>query len=192
MIDGCLFTVSGKSWRLIPAPRKNVKGVQWLILDSTGRRCTCLFMTPNGRIGTRWELELRYKSQTMWTKRKQRAYRRHKIIEKLDGPTDFSWVVEHENYVPKKRRRMRASTYRRLRKRLVTTPKARPAQNQLKDRHAIGVKGRRYAAANWRFGPETDSRVATKTPSQSINKRFRLVVNANHTFQAFQRADKLM
>jgi hypothetical protein len=57
--------------------------------------------------------------------------RLHKIIEKLGGPTDFSWVVEHENYVPKKRRRMRATTYRRLRKRLVTTPKDQPAQNQL-------------------------------------------------------------
>ena len=99
-------------------------------------------MTPDGRVGTRGELVwIRYRSQRMWTRRKQRAYRHHKIIERLDGPTDFKWVAEHENYVPKKRRRMRSTTYRRLRKRLVTTPKVQPAQNQL-----ANVMGWRLAA----------------------------------------------
>jgi hypothetical protein len=58
-------------------------------------------MTPDGRVGTRCELELRYKSQTMWTK-KRLAHRRHKAIEKLDGPTDFKWVRDHPTYVPEK------------------------------------------------------------------------------------------
>jgi hypothetical protein len=58
----------------------------------------------------------------MWTKKKQRAYSRHKVIEKFDGPTDFMWVMEHENYVPKKPKRQRWTTYRRRRRRLLIPP----------------------------------------------------------------------
>jgi hypothetical protein len=71
---------------------------QWLFLDATGRRCTCLFMTPDGRVGTRTQLELRCKSQTMWTKTRL-THRSHKVIEKLDRPTDFRWVRDHPTYV---------------------------------------------------------------------------------------------
>ena len=139
-IEGPFLVMSGSRWRLIPSQQKNVRGTTWLVQSSKdGRRYRHLLMTPSGLIGTRGELAgIRYRSQRMWTKRKQRAYRRHKIIEKLDGPTDLKWVTEHENYVPKKRRRMRATTYRRLRKRLVTTPKDQPAQKQLAN--AIGRK----------------------------------------------------
>jgi hypothetical protein len=79
-------------------------------------------MTPDGRVGTRAELELRYKSQTLWTK-KRLAHRRHKAIEKLAGSSDFQWVRDHPTYVPEKPKRMRWRTYRRLRKRLMTTPR---------------------------------------------------------------------
>jgi hypothetical protein len=99
-IDGAFFVTSERTWRLVPTPRKNVRGVQWLLLDATGRRCTCLFITPDGTVGTRWELQLRYRSQRLWTRKKQRAWRRQKIIEKLNGPTDFQWVVNHEDFVP--------------------------------------------------------------------------------------------
>jgi hypothetical protein len=119
-IDGPFLEISDTRWRLVPAPRKNVRGVQWLLLDSTGRRCTSLFMTPDGRVGTRWELELRYKSETMWTG-KRLAHRRHKVIEKLDGRTDFQWVRDHTTYVPDRPKRMRRTTYHRLRNRLVAS-----------------------------------------------------------------------
>jgi hypothetical protein len=101
-----------------------------MVRDATGRRRTCLFMTPDGRVGTRGELELRYKSQTLWTK-KRLAHRRHKAIEKLDGPTDFKWVRDHPTYIPEKPKRMRWKTFRRLRKRLVTTPRKQPELDEL-------------------------------------------------------------
>jgi hypothetical protein len=132
-IDGSYLVISDNRWKLVSVQEKNVRGTTWLVQSfKDGRRYRHLLMTPDGRIGTRGELAgIRYRSQRMWTKKKQSALRRQKAIEKLDGPTDFKWVVEHENYVPKKRRRMRATTYRRLRKRLVTTtPKDQPAQSQ--------------------------------------------------------------
>jgi hypothetical protein len=139
-IEGPFLVMSGNRWKLVPTQQKNVRGTTWLVQSSKdGRRYRHLLMTPDGRVGTRGELTgIRYRSQRMWTKRKQRAYRRQKAIEKLDGPTDFSWVVDHENYVPKKRRLMRKTTYRRLRKRLATTPKDQPAQSQLTN--AMGRK----------------------------------------------------
>jgi hypothetical protein len=139
-IDGPFLVMSDNRWKLISVQQKNVPGTTWLVQSSKdGRRYRHLLMTPDGRVGTRGELVgIRYRSQQMWTKKKQRGYRRHKVIEKLDGPTDFDWVTEHENYVPKKRRRMRATTYRRLRKRLVITPKDQPAQNRLAN--AMGRK----------------------------------------------------
>jgi hypothetical protein len=79
-----------------------------------------MFMTPDGRAGTRWELDLRYKSETMWTG-KRLAHRRHKVIEKLAGTTDFQWVPDHPTYVPDRPKRMRRTTYRRLRNRLVAS-----------------------------------------------------------------------
>ena len=115
--------MSGKSWMLVPVRQKNIEGTQWYVRSAgDGRRCTALFMTPDGRVGTRWELELRYKSQTMWT-RKRIAHRRHKAIERLMGPTDYQWVRDHPDYVPDRPKRMRRTTYRRLRKRLTTTPR---------------------------------------------------------------------
>jgi hypothetical protein len=129
-IDGPFLEMSGHRWRLVTAPRKNVRGVQWLLLDATGRRVTTLFMTPDGRVGTRWELDLRYKSETMWTK-KRLAHRRQKVVEQLEGPTEFQWVRDHPNYVPDRPKGMRRTTYRRLRKRLVTTPRKQPELDEL-------------------------------------------------------------
>ena len=91
-----------------------------MLRDATGPRVTAMFMTPDGRVGTRWELDLRYKSETMWTG-KRLARRRHKVIEKLAGTTDFQWVRDHPTYVPDRPKRMRRTTYRRLRNRLVAS-----------------------------------------------------------------------
>jgi hypothetical protein len=137
-IDGPFLVISDNRWKLVSAQQKNVRGTTWLVQSSKdGRRYRHLLMTPDGRVGTRGELAgIRYRSQRIWTKRKQRAYSRHKIIERLDGPTDLQWVVEHENYIPKRRRRMRATTYRRLRNRLVTTPKVQPRRNSWQTRWA--------------------------------------------------------
>ena len=100
---------------------RNVRGVQWHLLDATDRRCTSLFMTPDGRVGTRWELQLRYKSETMLG-RKAPGSPTAQGVEKLVGRTDFQWVREHPNFVPKRPRGMRRTTYGRLRKQLTTTP----------------------------------------------------------------------
>jgi hypothetical protein len=73
----------------------------------------------------------------MWTEKKQRAYHRHKAIEKLDGPTDFAWVQDHPDYVPDKPKLMRQTTFRRLRKRLVTrddAPSWRPEDSAPRSR----------------------------------------------------------
>jgi hypothetical protein len=80
-------------------------------------------MTPDGRVGARGEIGgVKYRSQRMWTKKRQIAYRRHKAIEKLNGPTDFKFVLEHENFVPEKPRLMRTRTYRRIKRRLGAAP----------------------------------------------------------------------
>jgi hypothetical protein len=129
-IDGPFLLMSDRSWRLVPSARKNVLATQWLLLDATGRRCASLFMTPDGRVGTRWELGLRYRSQTLWTG-KRLAHRRHKAIEKLVGRTDFKGVRDHPAYVPDRPKRMRRTTYRRIRKRLTTTPRSAPELDEL-------------------------------------------------------------
>jgi hypothetical protein len=59
------------------------------------------------------------------------AHRRHKVIEKLDGPTDFKWVRDHPTYAPNTPKRTRWKTFRRLRKRLVT-PSKQPELDDLK------------------------------------------------------------
>jgi hypothetical protein len=123
-IVGSFLVISDRSWKLVPTQQKNVKGTQWYVQTEDGRRYRHLLMTPDGSVGTRGELVgIRYRSQRMWTKKKQTAYRRHKVIAKLDGPTDFAWVQAHENYVPDKPKLMRQTTFRRLRKRLVMTPR---------------------------------------------------------------------
>ena len=121
-IDGSFLVMSERAWKLFPTRQKNVGGIQWYVQSQKdGRRYRHLFMAPDGRVGTRVELGLRYRSQRMWTKKKQVAHRRHKAIEKLIGPTDFNWVMDHENYVPEKPKLMRHRTYRRIRKRLEGT-----------------------------------------------------------------------
>jgi hypothetical protein len=87
-------------------------------------------MTPAAAVGTRRELGLRYFSETVWTG-KRLAHRRHKAIEKLVGRADFQWVREHPTYVPDRPKRMRRTTFRRLRKRLVTIPRKHPELDEL-------------------------------------------------------------
>jgi hypothetical protein len=128
---GSFIEMSGCRWALVPIERKNVSGVQWLVLGKGGRRYRHLLVAPDGRVGTRTELGARYKSQTMWTG-KRLAHRRHKVIEKLSGPTSLAWVRDHPTYVPDRPKRMRRSTYRRLRKRLTTTPRKQPELDELR------------------------------------------------------------
>jgi hypothetical protein len=130
-IDGPFLVMSDSRWKLVPTQQKNINGTTWLIQSfRDGRRYRHLLITPDGKVGTRTELGARYKSQTMWTG-KRLAHRRHKVIEKLAGTTDFQWVRDHPTYVPERPRRMRRTTYRRLRKRLVTTPRKHPELDEL-------------------------------------------------------------
>jgi hypothetical protein len=42
-----------------------------------------------------------------------------KVIEKIEGPTDFAWVRQHPHYVPSKRPRgMHPKTFSKLRRKL--------------------------------------------------------------------------
>jgi hypothetical protein len=123
-IDGSFLVMQNQRWKLVPAQQKNIEGTSWVVQSlKDGRRYRYLLMTPDGRVGTRSEIVgIRYKSQRMWAKKKQSAYRRHKAIEKLIGPTDFDFVLKHENYHPEKPRLMRARTYARLCQRITATP----------------------------------------------------------------------
>ena len=54
----------------------------------------------------------------------ERVYRNQHVpmaVEKLAGKTDFKWVRDHPSYVPDRPKRMRRTTYRRLRNRLVAS-----------------------------------------------------------------------
>jgi hypothetical protein len=117
---GSFIEVSGSRWELVPHPSSSSTRwyVRWYVLGSDGRRVTSLLLTPDGRIGTRWELGARYRSQRLWTKKKQRAWQRCKIIQRLEGPTDFRWVQDHPSYVARKPKRMERVTYDRLTRRL--------------------------------------------------------------------------
>jgi hypothetical protein len=63
-------------------------------------------------------LGLKYRSQRLWTK-KRLAWARAKVIERLEGPTDFDWVRDHPDYLPRKPKWMKQARYRKLRKKLV-------------------------------------------------------------------------
>jgi hypothetical protein len=128
---GSFIEISGRRWALVPIRRKNIRGAQWLVQGRDGKRYRHLLVAPEGSVGTRTELGARYKSQTIWTG-KRLAHRRHKVIEKLSGPTSLAWVRDHPNYVPDRPKRMRRTTYRCLRKRLTTTPRKQPELDELR------------------------------------------------------------
>jgi hypothetical protein len=44
---------------------------------------------------------------------------RQKVIERLEGPTEFGWVRAHPDHLPRKPKWMKQARYRKLRKRLV-------------------------------------------------------------------------
>jgi hypothetical protein len=108
-----------RRWELVPHGSSSpVDGVRWYFVGSDGRRVTSLFLTPDGRLGTRWELGLKYKSQRLWT-RKRLAWARLKVIVRLEGPTEFGWVRSHPDHLPGKPKWMKQARYRRLRRKLV-------------------------------------------------------------------------
>jgi hypothetical protein len=116
---GSYLAMSGRGWELVPwASSSRVGGVRWYVRGSDGGLVTSLFVTPDGRVGTRWELGLKYRSQRLWTN-KRLAWARAKVIERLEGPTDFEWVRDHPDHLPAKPKWMKQARYRRLRKKLV-------------------------------------------------------------------------
>jgi hypothetical protein len=79
---------------------------------------TTLFVTPDGEVGSRLELHLKYRSQRLW-RGKRLAWARAKVIERLEGPVDFEWVRDHPEHLPPKPKWMKQAGYRKLRKKLV-------------------------------------------------------------------------
>jgi hypothetical protein len=116
---GSYLEMSGRRWELVPwASTSRVNGVRWYVRGSDGKLVTSLFVTPDGRVGTRWEQGLKYRSQRLWTK-KRLAWARAKVIQRLAGPMDFEWVRDHPDYLPRKPKCMKQARYRKLRKKLV-------------------------------------------------------------------------
>lgn len=126
---GSFIEISGRRWALVPILKRNISGAQWFVQGRDGRRHRHLLIAPDGRVGTRMELGARYRSHAMWRKRPD--LRRHKVIERLAGKTDFNWVRDHPCYVPERPKRMKQARYRRLRKRLVLTPREHPELDEL-------------------------------------------------------------
>jgi hypothetical protein len=126
---GTFLEVKGRKWSVVPLFLDgSTSGVRWYILES-GKRYEHLLLTPDGVVGTRGELirlrRLRYGSQRMWTKKSQRAYRRLRVLQRLEKgqAPSLEWVISHDSYLPKKPKWMKQAGYARLRKRLVTTPR---------------------------------------------------------------------
>jgi hypothetical protein len=117
---GSFIDISGHRWELVPHPSSSSARwyVRWYVSDHTGRRVSSLYLTPTGQLGSRWELGARYRSQRLWTKKRQRAWQRFKVLQRLEGPTDFKWVQDHSSYVARKPKRMERVTYDRLTRRL--------------------------------------------------------------------------
>jgi len=135
-IDGPFLVMSDNRWKLVPTQQKNVKGTTWMVQSSKdGRRYRHLLMTPDGRVGTRTELGARYRSHAMW--RKRLDLRRHKVIERLAGKTDFDWVRNHPTYVPDRPKWMKQARYRRLRRRLMLARRERPELIDVFSRSAL-------------------------------------------------------
>jgi hypothetical protein len=117
---GSFILMGGDRWDLVPHVVDNLTdGVRWFVVEhDTGNRVTSLYYTPTGRLGSRTELGLRHRSARLCTPNRL-AWARMKVIEKIDGPTDFAWVRQHPHYVPSKRPRgMHPKTFSKLRRKL--------------------------------------------------------------------------
>jgi hypothetical protein len=109
---GSWFTIANKTWELTPLlSRSRIAGVRWFLIDRHGNRVRSLFLTPAGAVGSRWELQLLYRCSRLCHDKRRAAWGRKKLIEKLDGPTDYQWVRSHPYYRPKKPRLVRYTTY---------------------------------------------------------------------------------
>jgi hypothetical protein len=76
-------------WELVPhVSSSEIEGARWYLRDQTGKRVASLFVTPDGDVGSRLELRLRYSSQRLWMDKKKRAWKRLKVVTGIDGPTD--------------------------------------------------------------------------------------------------------
>ena len=97
-------------------------GVRWVMQDpDTGQRCRWLLLTPDGRVGSRTSLGCRYRSQRIWTRRRQMAHARLRIISKVDpSPLELDWLADNPFYFPPRPKRMGRKVYRRIRRRWMT------------------------------------------------------------------------
>jgi hypothetical protein len=69
--QGSVIEINGTRWKLVPhLSSSSVEGARWYLRDRTGRRVTTLFMTPDGEVGNRWELSIKYRSQPLWREKR--------------------------------------------------------------------------------------------------------------------------
>jgi hypothetical protein len=93
---------------------------RFFLVGKDNRRSRTILLTPDGLLGTRGELGLKYRSSILSTRRRK-ASTRAKIIGRLCGETPtIDWAASHPEYVPRKMRpRMRQTTISRLWRRLM-------------------------------------------------------------------------
>jgi hypothetical protein len=69
--QGSFIEIGDGRWMLEPwISSTSVEGARWYLRDRTGKRVTTLFMTPDGEVGTRWELPIKYRSQRLWREKR--------------------------------------------------------------------------------------------------------------------------
>jgi hypothetical protein len=98
--NGSFIEIGKTRWELVPHVSSSERdGARWHLRDRTGKRVTslfmtpdCLFMIPDGDVGSRWELSIRYRSQRLW-REKRLAWARATVIERLEGPVEFQWAA---------------------------------------------------------------------------------------------------
>src|SRR6516162_7024475 len=83
--SGSWLSIGGRKYPLVVHQCEGIGvGVRWVMQDpDTGQRCRWLLLTPDGRVGSRTSLRCRYRSQRIWTRRRQQAHARMRIIAKV-------------------------------------------------------------------------------------------------------------
>jgi len=114
--------VRGAKWKLVPMIIPTLKGgVRWYFVDHTGRRVDYLLVVGD-RLGSRWGLGTRYRSQRLHSRKKERAWARKRYVDKLaPSPVTLQFCVDHPDYLADKPkgRRMYKSRVRSIRRRLL-------------------------------------------------------------------------
>ena len=119
--NGSVIQIGEHSWKLVlRLASTEIGGTRWHVKgrDHRQRVVRELLVTPDGKIGTRWELKCRYKSQRLWSEKRQRGWQRQKILEKLHYHADPEWICDHPTFIPPRPKWMKQVRYQKLTERL--------------------------------------------------------------------------